>query len=102
VQIRQRTNHQQILLAKLELTKIVGIRKLRRAGPYFLLKGREDMDKHYNEYEPSDEELREIEDLLSEEDEMEDIGTVFNRSRFYIFDTKQDWVQWLASNGIKW
>lgn len=51
-------------------------------------------------YEPSEEEKREIEDMLNQEDEIRE-SKPRNRLTF-IFENESHWEGWLKVNGIKW
>ena len=69
-------------------------------------KENEDMDESY---EPSEEELKEIEDLINKDAEEEakegcgDCGTCKPKNRIkYLFNSESHWIGWLKIHGIKW
>ena len=62
-------------------------------------------DHYYERYEPSDEELREIEELLNRNDEIAEHyeEEVKPKNRImYTYDDEDIWRGWLHIHGIKW
>ena len=63
------------------------------------------MNKPWEDYEPDEEELKEIEKLLQdmEREELEE-GTNFelNNRTFYQYESFESFKNWLKSRGIKW
>ena len=59
--------------------------------------------KDFDEYEPNDEELKEIEDLLNKEEEDQDRPFTDTNDRI-LFEYKDEsmWKGWLALHGIRW
>ncbi len=63
------------------------------------------MENFYEEYEPTDEELREMEELIKEAEEEERYITSeeIRRNRiFYVYADFFAFCRWLKDNGIKW
>lgn len=59
-----------------------------------------------NSYEPSDEEKREIEDMLNKEDEkrehLEEFQERLKNRKFYTFNSESHFAGWLRTHGIIW
>ena len=61
------------------------------------------MENNYDNYEPSKEELEEIEQLLNKEEELEEEREYIKSNRiFHEFVNRPDFIQWLKQNGIRW
>lgn len=53
-------------------------------------------------YEPSEEERREIEEILRQEEDRESIFYKIKNRKYYTFHSESHWAGWLKINGIKW
>ena len=71
-----------------------------RARYMFRLK--EAMEDNFEEYEPTDDELREMEELIRQAEEEENQKDAKENRIFYESPNFSSFCQWLKKNGIRW
>ena len=64
-------------------------------------------DESYDDYEPSEEEMKEIEEVIKgSSKKYETIETLRNRlkttRKIYEFASEDHWAGWLRTHGIRW
>jgi hypothetical protein len=69
----------------------------------------EEIDEPFDSYEPTEEEKREIEDILNDIGQLEDSLKKYEGSNrrvknrlFFLFNSEDHWKGWLKTNGIQW